>query len=188
MSNKYTEDTQSEEILTNFGSNAQGKHAIVTGSNVGLGLQTAKYLAQHGAKVTIACRNVVAGNEAVADIKSEFPDAAVSFLQLDLGSLSSVRAFTQAYKASGNPIHLLINNAGIMACPLSYTSDGLETQFGVNHIGHFLLTTELLDVIKRSGSAESPSRIINVSSGAQGMFAFKEGGIEKVEDLTGLLT
>jgi NAD(P)-dependent dehydrogenase (short-subunit alcohol dehydrogenase family) len=152
---------------------------------VGLGLQTAKYLAQHGAIVTIACRNEAAGKETVAAIKVEFPNAKVSFLKLDLGSLASVHAFTEAYKATGNPIHLLINNAGVMACPLSFTSDGLETQFGVNHIGHFLLTTELLEVIKRSGTAAAPSRIINVSSGAQGGFAFQEGGVEKIEDLTG---
>eukprot|EP01034_Spumella_vulgaris_P036498 gene36498-45011_t len=168
--------------MSDFGSNAKGKHIVVTGSNVGLGFETARLLVKYGAIVTIACRSN--GNETVAKIKEEFPSAVVSYLQLDLGSLTSVRAFAQAYKATGNPLHILINNAGVMACPLTFTSDGLETQFGVNHIGHFLLTTELLDVIKRSGTAESPSRIVTLSSVGHVWFAWKEGGI-RLDDLQG---
>ncbi len=170
--------------MTNFGANAKGKHAVVTGSNVGLGFETARLLAKYGAIVTIACRSETNGHETVKKIKNEFPSADVSFLQLDLGSFASVRTFAQAYRASDKPLHLLINNAGVMACPLSFTSDGLETHFGVNHIGHFLLTTELLDVIKRSGTAESPARIVTLSSIGHFLFAWKEGGI-RLDDLKG---
>eukprot|EP01034_Spumella_vulgaris_P033856 gene33856-41765_t len=182
MSATYGFSTTGDEIMSDFGSNAKEKHIVVTGSNVGLGFETARLLVKYGAIVTIACRSN--GNETVEKIKSEFPSAVVSHLQLDLGSLSSVRAFAQAYKANGNPLHILINNAGVMATPLTYTSDGLETQFGVNHIGHFLLTTELLDVIKRSGTAEIPARIINLSSRGN-RNAWAEGGI-RLDDLQGV--
>ena len=135
---KNDRNTTSDKIMIDFGTYADGKFVIVTGSNCGLGFETAKSLANHGADVTIACRSKPNGDEAVALIKSENPTAKVSFLQLDLASFSSVRDFTSAYKASGKPLNFLINNAGVMACPLSFTKDGLEMQFGVNHIGKSL--------------------------------------------------
>lgn len=114
--------------------------------------------------MTIASRSAKNGDEAVIDIKAEFPGARVDAMVLDLTSFSSIRKFAADYKATGKPLHLLINNAGVMACPKTITSEGLELQFGTNHIGHFLLTTLLLDVIKASGTSREPARIVNVSS------------------------
>lgn len=133
--------------------------------------------------MTIACRSLKNGEEAVAGLLKENPDAKVSFLQLDLGSFASIRAFADAYKACGKPLHLLINNAGVMACPKTLTAEGLEMQFGTNHVGHFLLTTLLLDLIKSSGTAEAPARIVNLSSIGQYYFS-PEMGI-RLDDLAG---
>ncbi len=185
MSGKYNAETTGEEIMADFGTFAKDKHIIVTGANVGLGFETSRLLAKDGAIVTIACRSVADGTNTVKKIKDEFPDSRVSFLHpLDLGSFASVRAFASAYKAAGNPLHVLINNAGVMACPKTLTSDGLEMQFGVNHIGHYLLTKELLDVLKSSGTAASPSRVINLSSRGHFMFAPQDVGI-RFDDLQG---
>jgi NAD(P)-dependent dehydrogenase (short-subunit alcohol dehydrogenase family) len=132
-------------------------------------------LSLRGAHVVIACRSEKNGSEAVAKITKDIPDAKVSFMQLDLGSFPSIRKFAADYKALNIPLHILINNAGVMACPLTRTSEGLEMQFGTNHIGHFLLTTELLDLIKSSGVPEYPARIINLSSVGQYYFAPPHG-------------
>ena len=168
---KYSKNTTSDDIMRDFGQHATGKHVIVTGANCGLGFETAISLARYGAIVTIACRSKTTGEAAISKIKAEIPSADVSLLLLDLGNFASIRAFVASYKATGKPLNLLINNAGVMACPKSFTSNGLETQFGVNHVGHFLLTTELLDVLKRSGTADAPSRVVNLSSIAQWFFA-----------------
>jgi NAD(P)-dependent dehydrogenase (short-subunit alcohol dehydrogenase family) len=125
--------------------------------------------------VVIACRSEKNGTEAVEKLKKDQPEAQVTFMQLDLGNFASIRKFVADYKATKKPLHILVNNAGVMACPRALTSDGLELQFGTNHIGHFLLTTELLDVIKASGTAGQPARIINLSSIAQYFFAPSEG-------------
>lgn len=183
---KYSRYTSSDVIMTDFGANANGKYVIVTGSNCGLGFETARSLAKHGAIVTIACRSKGSGDEAVSRIKAENSNAQVSHLSLDLASFASVRAFSAAYKESGQPLNYLINNAGVMACDKMYSSDGLEMQFGVNHVGHFLLTTELLDVLKRSGSAESPSRVVTLSSYASYLFAPYVG--IRFDDLKGELS
>ncbi len=182
---KYNAETTSDEIMSDFGSAARGKYVIVTGSNCGLGLETARSLAKYGAIVVVACRSEVNGKSAVESIKNEIPDAQVIFMQLELASFDSIRKFVEAYKATGFPLYLLINNAGVMACPKSFTADGLETQFGVNHIGHFLLTTELLNLLKESGTTASPARIINLSSRAHFRFAPADIGI-RMDDLRGL--
>ncbi len=181
---KFHKNTTSDEIMEAFGQHAKDKHAIVTGSNCGLGFETAISLAKAGAVVTIACRSKKNGDEAVEKIMKEFPSAKVTFLQLDLGSFDSIRNFVREYKASGKLIHLLINNAGIMACPKALTKEGLESQFGVNHIGHFILTTELLDVIKASGTPQCPARIVNLSSLANWFFAPQNIGI-RFDDING---
>ena len=137
-----------------------------TGANSGIGLETARILAKSGSVVTIASRSAKNGDEAVASIKAEFPQSTVSAMVLDLSSFASIRKFAADYKATKKPLHILINNAGVMACPKTITPEGLEMQFGTNHIGHFLLTTLLLDLIKSSGSVAVPSRIVNVSSDA----------------------
>jgi len=112
-----------------------------------------------------ACRDINKGNAAAEDIKKDTGNENISVMQLDLGSLESVREFATNWKQKDAPIHLLINNAGIMACPYSKTKDGFETQIGVNHLGHFLLTYLLLDYLKKPGNA----RVICVSSAGHRM-------------------
>ena len=140
-------------------------------------------LASKGSNVVIACRSLKNGQEAVTKLLAENSEAKVSAMQLDLGSFSSIRQFASDYKASGKPLHLLINNAGVMACPRTLTSEGLEMQFGTNHVGHFLLTMLLLDVIKASGTAAVPARIVNLSSAGQYYFAPAVG--IQLDDLNG---
>ena len=131
---------------------------IVTGANSGSGFATTKQLAEQGARVVGACRRVKAGQEAFADL-GDFPGS-VDILELDLASLASVRRFAEAFRTEYDRLDGLVNNAGLMAIPEGKTEDGFETQFGVNHLGHFLLTELLLDILK----ASAPSRIVCVSS------------------------
>ncbi|MFP3991216.1 oxidoreductase [Streptomyces sp. E11-3] len=136
-----------------------GRTAVVTGANSGIGYVTARELARRGARVLLACRSEARGKEAESRISSEVPGAAVEFVPLDLGDLSSVREFAAAYP--GERLDLLINNAGVMALPYTTTADGFETQFGVNHLGHFALTGLLLPKLMDTPGA----RVITVSSG-----------------------
>ena len=135
-----------------------GRVYVVTGANSGAGLATMTQLVRQGAHVVAACRRVTAGEEAVRALVGERGSAEV--LELDLGSLASVRAFAAAFLASHSRLDGLVNNAGVMNVPEGRTEDGFETQFGTNHLGHFLLTELLLDVLK----ASAPSRIVCVSS------------------------
>jgi NAD(P)-dependent dehydrogenase (short-subunit alcohol dehydrogenase family) len=136
----------------------RGRVAVVTGANSGLGLVTARELARNGARVVLACRSEVRGREAADRIAAEVPDAEVEFARLDLGDLASVREFADSF--SGDRLDLLVNNAGVMALPYGTTADGFETQFGVNHLGHFALTGLLFPVIAETSGA----RIVTVSS------------------------
>ncbi|OQR90384.1 WW domain-containing oxidoreductase-like isoform 1, partial [Achlya hypogyna] len=151
------------------------KTVLITGANTGLGLETARVLATNGATVVIACRTPSKGNAAVATILAECPSASVSFLPLDLASLASIRSFAADFSTKFNQLHILINNAGVMACPKTPTADGLETQFGVNHVGHFYLTKLLLPTLTKTGTAATPARVINLASLAQYLFAPEEG-------------
>ena len=135
-----------------------GKNAIVTGGASGLGLQTSRALAQAGASVTLAVRNAAQGDAAAAAICAQWPSAQVKVAQLDLADLASVRQFTHDW--GGTPLHILVNNAAIMACPLARNAQGWESQFAVNHLGHFLLTTGLLPALQ----AGAPSRLVALSS------------------------
>ncbi|XP_041670207.1 dehydrogenase/reductase SDR family member 13-like [Cheilinus undulatus] len=135
-----------------------GKTAIVTGSNTGIGKETAIDLAKRGARVILACRSRQRGEAALEDVKRESGSNQVVFMQLDLGSLKSVRSFAETFMKSESRLDLLINNAGIFM--QGRTEDGFGMMFGVNHIGHFLLTNLLLDRLKASG----PSRVVSVSS------------------------
>lgn len=137
-----------------------GKVAIVTGANSGIGYETARALAHKGATTILACRNKQKGRAAVEKIQNEKPEGTAVLMLLDLGDLDSVRAFAGSFKAQYRRLDLLINNAGIMVPPLGQTEQGFETQFGVNHLGHFALTGQLLDLIRRTPEA----RIVTVSS------------------------
>lgn len=163
-SQKYSAKTSSDDIATEFADNATGKYAIITGANSGIGFECVRQFAKLGVKVVLACRSQKNGDEAVAKLRAELPEADVEFLPLDLSSLESINSFVEAYKATGRPLHILLNNAGVMACPFSQTKDGFESQFGVNHLGHFSLTMQLWDILVTSGTAEHPSRVVNVGS------------------------
>ncbi|MBC9716150.1 SDR family NAD(P)-dependent oxidoreductase [Streptomyces sp. TRM66268-LWL] len=136
-----------------------GRTAVVTGANSGIGLAAARELARRGARVLLACRSEARGKEAEERIASEVPGAEAEFAALDLADLQSVRDFAAAFR--GERLDLLINNAGVMALPYGKTADGFETQFGVNHLGHFALTGLLLPKLLATPGA----RIVNVSSG-----------------------
>lgn len=125
-----------------------GRLAIITGATGGLGLETALVLAGKGAEVVLAARNPAKGVEAERLIRSRHPDAAVRFELLDLASLASVRAFAEQYLATGRPIDILIDNAGVMALPTRQTTvDGFEMQFGTNYLSHFALVGRLLPLL-----------------------------------------
>ncbi len=122
-----------------------GRRAIITGANSGLGYHTAVELARHGAAVVLACRDQARGDQAAIALRKEVPDAGVEVALLDLASLASVRSFSTDELARPEPLDLLINNAGIMAPPeRRQTADGFEQQFGINVLGHFALTGLLL--------------------------------------------
>ncbi|XP_040050397.1 dehydrogenase/reductase SDR family member 13 [Gasterosteus aculeatus] len=135
-----------------------GKTVIVTGSNTGIGKTTAIDLAKRGARVILACRSKLRGEAALEEVKNKSGSNQVVFMPLDLGSLQSVRSFAETFLKSEPRLDILINNAGIFL--QGRTEDGLGMMFGVNHIGHFLLTNLLLDRLKECGS----SRVVNVSS------------------------
>ncbi|MEO8458226.1 MAG: oxidoreductase [Chloroflexota bacterium] len=142
-----------------------GRTAVVTGANSGLGLITARELARAGATVVMACRNATKTQEAVQEIGAAIPSAKLEIMTLDLGSLASVRAFAEEFLAKHDRLDLLINNAGVMAPPRRETADGFELQFGTNHLGHFALTGLLIERMKGREGA----RVVTVSSGAHRM-------------------
>ncbi|XP_062252709.1 retinol dehydrogenase 12 isoform X1 [Platichthys flesus] len=137
-----------------------GKTALITGANTGIGRETARDLVMRGARVIMACRDVEKGEEAAASIRAANPDADVEVRELDLADTCSIRAFAQEFLREVNRLHILINNAGVMMCPYTKTVDGFEMHIGVNHLGHFLLTSLLIGLLKRS----APARIVVVSS------------------------
>ncbi len=138
-----------------------GRTFLVTGGNTGIGLATATELARRGGKVYVACRSEAKGSHAVASIVAATGNANVVYLPLDLADLGSVRACADAFLATGEPLDVLINNAGV-AGHRGLTGDGFELTFGVNHLGHFALTMALLDRLAESG----PARVVCVSSDA----------------------
>jgi NAD(P)-dependent dehydrogenase (short-subunit alcohol dehydrogenase family) len=138
-----------------------GRTFLITGGNTGIGLATATELARRGGRVYVACRSESKGSHAVASIVAATGNAEVVYLPLDLADLASVRACADAFLASGQPLHVLINNAGVAGVH-GLTSDGFELTFGVNHLGHFALTMALLERL----AASAPARVVTVSSDA----------------------
>ena len=144
------------------GDGARGRTFLVTGGNTGIGFSTAAELARRGGRVYIGCRSAAAGEAAVAAIKSGTGSQNVWLLPLDLASLASVRSCAAAFLALDEPLHVLVNNAGLGG-HRGLTADGFELHFGVNHLGHYALTLLLLDRLTASGP---DARIVNVSSAA----------------------
>jgi NAD(P)-dependent dehydrogenase (short-subunit alcohol dehydrogenase family) len=167
-----------------------GKRAVVTGASDGMGLVMARRLAAAGAEVVIPVRNPAKGEAAIAKIKQSVPGANVSLRSLELSSLTSVAALGDTLRAEGNPIHLLINNAGVMTPPdHQTTADGFELQFGTNHLGHFALVARLMPLL-RDGGARVTSQVsvaarsgrinwddLNWDRGYDGMRAYSQSKI-----------
>jgi len=143
----------------------KGRTAVVTGANGGLGLETARALAAAGAEVVMASRNQEKAAEAEAEIRRGAPDASLEVVELDLGSLASVREAAERILAGHETIDVLVNNAGVMGIPERKTVDGFEMQFGVDHLGHFALTALLMPALLRADAA----RIVTVTSTAHHM-------------------
>ena len=141
--------------------NLAGKTAVVTGATGGLGFETARMLAEHGACVILAGRNADKGRDALNRIRATAPRAKIAFEMIDLGSLASVAAFGNRLLAQGEPLDILVNNAGVMTPPTrQITSDGFELQFGTNYLSHFALTARLLPLLRAAPNA----RVVSLSS------------------------
>ncbi|CAG2106076.1 unnamed protein product, partial [Medioppia subpectinata] len=165
-----TEDGFEMQIGTNFprqdlvtgNKKLNGQVVVVTGGNTGIGKETAYQLTLRDAKVYILCRDQKKGKAAVKEILALNPKANIRLLSLDLSSLKSVRKCAEELLGLETKVDILINNAGVMACPEWQTEDGFEMQFGTNHLGHFLFTLHLIPLLKKAPAG----RIVNVSSGA----------------------
>ncbi|WP_242130302.1 SDR family NAD(P)-dependent oxidoreductase [Sphingobium sp. Sx8-8] len=151
MKTEFNAQSTTDDVLA--GVDLTGKRALVTGVSAGLGVETARALAAHGAEVVGTARDLAKARAATVGIKAAF-----ELVELDLASLSSVRACADALVADGRPFDLVIANAGIMACPFARTADGFESQFGVNHLGHFVLVNRIAALLRPGG------RFVSVAS------------------------
>jgi NAD(P)-dependent dehydrogenase (short-subunit alcohol dehydrogenase family) len=154
----FGRETTTAEVLS--GIDLDGRTAFVTGASGGLGAETARALAEKGASLTLAARDLEKLRGVVESIRSSTGNSNVDLVELDLTSPASVRACAKGWLADHDALHLLINNAGIMACPLARTAEGYELQLATNHLGHFLLTGLLAPALL----AGAPARVVNVSS------------------------
>jgi NAD(P)-dependent dehydrogenase (short-subunit alcohol dehydrogenase family) len=162
MTNTFGATSTTEEVLK--GINLTGKRVLVTGVSAGLGVETARSLAAHGAQVVGAARDLDKAKAATAQVQKDAAANGGSFelIELDLASLKSVRACADGLMAKGEPFDVVIANAGVMATPFGRTADGFETQFGTNHLGHFVLVNRIASLI--GGGGRSGARLINLSS------------------------
>jgi NAD(P)-dependent dehydrogenase (short-subunit alcohol dehydrogenase family) len=158
MANVFGATSTTEDVLS--GVDLQGKRIFVTGVSAGIGIETARSLAAHGAQVVGAARDLAKAEAATAPVRKDAETHGGSFelVALDLASLKSVRACADGLLAAGKPFDLVIANAGVMATPFGHTADGFETQFGTNHLGHFVLVNRIAPLM-RAGS-----RLINLAS------------------------
>jgi len=151
-------NSTTEDVLS--GIDLRGKRILVTGVSAGIGVETARALAAHGAQVTGAARDLAKADAATAEVRKDAAANGGSFelVGLDLASLTSVRACSDRLMAKGEPFDAVIANAGVMATPFGHTADGFETQFGTNHLGHFVLVNRIASLIRKGG------RLVTVSS------------------------
>ena len=157
MIRQFGATSTTDEVLE--GVDLSGKRILVTGVSAGLGVETARTLAAHGAQVVGAARDLNKAKAATEQVRAQAANGGgLELVELDLASLASVRACADALISAGDPFDLVIANAGVMACPKSYTSDGFETQFGTNHLGHFVLVNRIVSLLK------SGARLVNLSS------------------------
>jgi NAD(P)-dependent dehydrogenase (short-subunit alcohol dehydrogenase family) len=157
MAGPFGATSTTDEVLE--GVDLRGKRILVTGASAGLGVETARVLAAHGAEVVGAVRDLDKGRAATAPVRDQAANGgSLELVQLDLASLASVRACADALVKAGKPFDLIIANAGVMACPKGQTADGFETQFGTNHLGHFVLVNRIASLLGPG------SRLVNLSS------------------------
>jgi NAD(P)-dependent dehydrogenase (short-subunit alcohol dehydrogenase family) len=157
MAKTFGATSTTDEVLA--GVDISGKHLLVTGVSAGIGVETARTLAVHGAQVVGAARNLNKARAATDQVRAQAANGGgLELVELDLASLSSVRACADSLVSAGKPFDLIIANAGIMACPKSQTADGFETQFGTNHLGHFVLVNRIAALLKPG------ARLVNLSS------------------------
>jgi NAD(P)-dependent dehydrogenase (short-subunit alcohol dehydrogenase family) len=158
MTTQFGEKSTTEDVLA--GIDLTGKRILVTGVSAGLGVETARALVAHGAEVVGAARDVAKAERATAEVRAaaEAGKGAFSIVELDLASLASVRACADRLNADGRPFDVIIANAGVMVPPFGHTADGFETQFGTNHLGHFVLINRIAPLLKDGG------RLVNLSS------------------------
>jgi NAD(P)-dependent dehydrogenase (short-subunit alcohol dehydrogenase family) len=163
MARRFDSQSTTDQVLD--GIDLGGKVAIVTGASGGLGAETARALAAHGAEVTLTARDTKKAEQVAESIRAAHPAAKLAVRALALDRPDSVRAFAKGWLAENRVLHLLLNNAGVMACPLARTPEGWEMQFATNHLGHFLLTALLAPALRAAGGA----RVANTSSGGHRM-------------------
>ncbi|KAF8095938.1 hypothetical protein N665_0320s0065 [Sinapis alba] len=177
----FSSSSTAEEVT--HGVDGTGLTAIVTGASSGIGVETARVLALRGVHVVMAVRDTASGAKVKQDILNQLPGAKLDVMELDLSSMESVRKFASDYKSTALPLNILINNAGVMACPFMLSKDNIELQFATNHLGHFLLTKLLLDTMKNtSRESKREGRIVNLSSEAH-RFSYPEGvRFDKIND------
>src|ERR1700719_773836 len=157
MTKVWGATSTTDEVLS--GIDLHGKRILVTGVSAGLGVETARALAAHGAQVTGAARDLAKAERATAEIWAQAANGgALELVELDLASLKNVRACADALVADGRPFDVVIANAGVMRTPFGHTADDFETQFGTNHPGHFVLVNRIASLIVAGG------RLVNVSS------------------------
>jgi NAD(P)-dependent dehydrogenase (short-subunit alcohol dehydrogenase family) len=157
MTHSFGATSTTDEVLR--GINLSGKRVLVTGVSAGLGVETARVLAGHGAQVVGAARDLSKAQAATEQVRAQAANGgSLDFVQLDLASLDSVRRCADGLLAASKPFDVIIANAGVMACPKGTTADGFETQFGTNHLGHFVLVNRIATLLKAG------SRLVNLSS------------------------
>ncbi|XP_002158995.1 probable oxidoreductase [Hydra vulgaris] len=165
MCSKFGEDTTAMEVVE--GISLKGYEVIVTGGNSGIGIETIRALAKAGARCVLSTRDLEKGHQVAKELIAFTGNDQIEVELLELDSLESVDNFVQRFLAKNRPLNILVNNAGVMACPKSFTKNGFETQFGVNHMGHFALTVGLLPALKEGAKLmNNKSRVVNVSSTA----------------------
>lgn len=158
MTSTFGAKSTTDEVLA--GVDLTGKRVLVTGASAGLGVETARALVAHGADVVGAARDLAKAERATAGVRAaaEAGNGSFELITLDLASLASVRAAADALVVDGRPFDVIIANAGVMATPFGHTADGFETQFGTNHLGHFVFVNRIASLIREGG------RLVNLSS------------------------
>jgi NAD(P)-dependent dehydrogenase (short-subunit alcohol dehydrogenase family) len=157
MAGQFGATSTTDQVLD--GIDLSGKRVLITGASAGLGVETARALAAHGAQVVGAVRDIDKAQGATAPVRADARNGGgLELVRLDLASLASVRAAADGLLADGRPFDVIIANAGVMACPKSFTADGFEMQFGTNHLGHFVFVNRIASLLKPGG------RLVNLAS------------------------